>query len=129
MGILFAEYQSFGKLFNKTWKNAAWLIVCGLLVVISNSNYYTWCISPIFAIIASIGLTKVLSHYKWIDKSSIWLGTLSSFLFAVHPIVRFLCLQFCAEKMNHTLYILGYLLVSIALALVYKAIHKRFLSI
>ena len=129
MGILFAEYQSFGKLFNKTWKNAAWLIVCGLLVVISNSNYYTWCISPIFAIIASIGLTKVLSHYKWIDKGCVWFGTLSSFLFAVHPIVRLLCLQFCAEKMIHTLYILGYLLVSIALALVYKAIHKRFLSI
>ena len=129
MGVWFAGLQSLDKLFDSLWKNLAWIIVGGSLVIISNANYYAWLISPAFAIMASIGLTKALTRCYWIDKSCIWLGTLSSFLFAVHPIVRSQCLQYCAEKMIHTLYILGYLLVSIALALVYKAIHKRFLSI
>ena len=129
MGVWFAGLQSLDKLFDSLWKNVVWVIAGGSLVIISNANYYAWLISPAFAIMASIGLAKALTRCNWIDKSCIWLGALSSFLFAVHPIVRFLCLQYCAEKMTHTLYILGYLLGSIALALVYKAIHKRFLSI
>ena len=128
MGVWFAEQQSLDKLFNSLWKNVAWVISCGLLVVISNANYYTWCISPIFAIMASIALTKILSRCCWIDKGCIWFGALSSFLFAVHPIVRCICLKYITENMTRTLYILGYLLASVALALLYRAIHKRFLS-
>lgn len=127
-GIWFAECKSMNSLFDSYWKNGLWVIVCGALVTISNYNFYAWCISPIFAIMASIGLTKVLARYRWINESCIWLGTLSSFLFAVHPTVRLLCMRYFANEMTHTIYILGYLLASIAVAIAYRAIHKRFLS-
>ena len=128
MGVWFAEHKSLKKLFDSCWKNVAWVTICGLLVVISNFNYYTWFISPAFAIMASIGLSKILARCNIIDKCCIWLGTLSSFLFAVHPTIRFLCLKYFKSEMTHTPYILGYLLASILLALIYRAIYKRFLS-
>ena len=129
MGIWFAEQQSLNKFFDSYWKNAIWFVGGGSIVVISNFNYYTWCISPAFAIFASIGLTKVLTRHSCIDMGCVWLGALSSFLFAVHPIVRFLCTRYIGyEEMTRSLYLGGYLLASIALALAYRAIHKRFLS-
>lgn len=128
MGIWFAQHNSLQRLFDSYRKNAMWCIVCGAFVVISNFNYYLWCISPIFAIMAFIGLTKVLTGCYWIDRGFIWLGALSSFLFAVHPTIRSLCLIYFSEEMTQPLYILGYVLISIATALVYRVIHKRYLS-
>ncbi len=128
MGVWFAGQQTLNKLFDSYWKNTIWVIVCGSLVVISNFNYYMWCISPVFAIMASIGLTKILTRYNKIDKGCIWLGALSSFLFAVHPTARILYIEYFGKGTPHTLNIWGYVLVSIALALIYRAIHKRFFS-
>lgn len=128
MGIFFAQDKNFIRCFNKVWQNVLWVVIGGALIILSNFNYYTWIISSAFSILSAIGLTKLISKIRVIDNVSIWLGSISAYLFAIHPAIRFLCTKLCWSNMNSTIYILGYLLVSIIIAVIYKRIHKNIFS-
>lgn len=125
LGIWFAQNAKLKILFDSLWKNLAWLIFAGALVVVSNYNYYAWIFSSVFAVLAAIGLTKLFARVKAIDKSCVWLGGLSAYLFAVHPFVRLVCMKAVGEQMQQWLYVIGYLVVSILGAMVYRQVHKR----
>lgn len=123
MGIWFAQKNVWHRAFNAHWKNALWIIIGGGLVTLSNLNYHAWIISPLFAIMAAIGLTKIITLNRALNNCLIWTGALSAFLFAIHPAIRFLCLKVCWDEMTRLPYILGYLFISFVVAFFYRKIH------
>ena len=128
MGIWFAYSVKWKYLFDAHWKNFLWLIVGGILVALSNLNYYVWIFSSVMAIFAAIGLVKLVSSIEVLEKVCIWIGELSAFIFAVHPVVRFLCQKLCFSEMLRLPYLLGYVLVTVWFAVIYKCVHKRLIS-
>ena len=123
LGICFSRNDTFAKLYDKPWKNLLWVFLGTALIVISNFNYLLWIISPVFFIMAMIALTKLLSSLGVLHDTFVWLGGLSAYLFAVHPLIRLLCIKFCPTDMLSTWCILAYLLISVLTALIYKKIH------
>lgn len=126
MGIWAAQQPRWSALFDTPWKCVIIFLFGCIIIPLSNLNYYVWFFSPCFAVLASIALTKLLSNAGRIFKVSIWLGALSSFLFAIHPYTRFLCLKYISKEHLVLSYnILFYLLAAIVMALIYREIHNR----
>lgn len=125
MGIWVAQRPMIGKMFDALWKNLFWVVVGGAIVTLSNYNYYSWVFSSAFAVVAAVGLTKLLSRVSLLDRWCVWMGTISAFLFAVHPSIRFLCSKICWNEMTRFPYVMSYLLVSILVAIIYREVHKR----
>lgn len=128
MGIWFARQEIWHRLFDASWKNILWVIGGGIIVTLSNLNYYTWILSSAFAVMAAIGVTKIVAYSQLLDKCCVWVGVLSAFLFAIHPAIRFLCLKICWSEMTRLPYILGYVFVTFAVALLYRKIHNKLFS-
>ena len=128
VGILFAKCQCLCKLFDSAWKNVGWLIGGGILINLANYNYYAWILSSVIAIFCSIGLTKLLQMCKIVDNGCVWIGALSAFIFPIHPIIRFLCMKLCPSRMVEFSFLVGYVIVSIVVAFIYREIHKRLFS-
>ncbi len=128
MGLWCAHSSKWSVLFDTWWKNLLWVVIGGLLVVLSNLNYYLWMFGPVVAIFAAIGLARIIKNIRVVDSACIGLGSLSAFIFAIHPLVRFLCQKICMSEMDRLPYLLGYISVTLVLSIVYRYIHKRFLS-
>lgn len=67
-----------------------WLVfvVNIVLLILSSLNVGLWLISPIFAILALLSLSRILSDLSFVSRILVWIGGLSPFIFASHPIVR-----------------------------------------
>ena len=86
LGVLFARYD-FSYIFSKRWVMIAVVLLSGVVLTAMNYNPYVWYFSPIVAIIASLFLAK-LWQWQW------WkVGILSSSIFVIHPIVRYLIIM------------------------------------
>ncbi len=123
LGICFSRNDIFTKLYDKPWKNLLWVFLGSVLIVLSNLNYLLWVISPVFSIMAMIAVAKLFCSINVLHDSFVWLGGLSAYLFAVHPLTRMLCIKFCPTDMLSTWCIFAYLLISILTALIYKKVH------
>ena len=128
LGIWLGQSSKWGVLFNANWKNLLWVVCGGLLVMLSNLNYYFWIFGSVMAIFAAIGLAKLMSKVRCVDEIGVWLGSLSAFIFAVHPAIRLLCKKICFSDMTRFPYLMGYVLLSIIFAIIYRYIHKRLFS-
>ena len=128
MGILFAKMSKCGFMFDSIWKNFIMIIVGCLLLVISNFNYYLWILSPIFAIFVAVGFTKLIERIHFLDAISVWLGYLSAYIFAVHPLVRLFFQKVCLSEMTRLPFLLLYVTLTILVSIIYKNIHRRFFS-
>lgn len=85
LGAVCARYD-ISRLFQNRWINIAIVASSGIVLTLMNYNPYLWYISPVVAIIAAIALVKL-----W--RGGQWLGVISSSLFAIHPIVRYIAIQ------------------------------------
>jgi hypothetical protein len=128
VGAMFARHD-FSALFARKW--VLWMIVIlsGAVLTLSNYNPALWYFSPIVAIVASISLARL-----WCG--GVWLGALSSFLFAMHPIVRYIALQDSVKSLfgisgdaPYAVSIIPllalYIALSILIAMLYKRLHSR----
>lgn len=86
LGLMFARFGGKRKVH---WGLilAVSLLSLGLLVACS-FHQRLWIVTPIFAILFFIGVAQLSQYvvvFKWIG---VWLGGLSAYIFAVHPLIR-----------------------------------------
>jgi hypothetical protein len=124
LGVLFARYD-FGVLFANRGVNLAVVLFSGPLLVAMNYDPYLWLLSPVVAIVAAVSLAKI-----W--QGGVWLGGLSSFIFVIHPIVRFVLLRpqvrefFGYEATTpYTTLLLPRLALYVALTLLFAVLYRR----
>jgi hypothetical protein len=128
LGAMFARHD-FSVLFARRWMMWLMLLLSGVVLTLLNYNPALWYFSPIVAIIVSISLAKL-----W--RGGAWLGTLSSFLFVMHPIVRYIALQDSVKSIfgisGDAAYsirliplLATYVALSILAAILYRRVHTR----
>ena len=124
LGVLFARYD-FAKLFAHKALNIIVVLVAGPLLVAMNCNPYMWMLSPIVAIVAAMALAKT-----W--QGGVWLGGLSSFIFVIHPIVRFVMLRPAVRELfgydattPYTVALIPRLALYVALTLLLAELYRR----
>lgn len=128
LGAMFARHD-FSKLFTKRWVMWLILLISGVTLTLMNYNPALWYFSPIVAIVASISLAKL-----W--RGGVWLGALSSTIFAIHPIVRYIALRDEVKSLfeidSATPYSVKiipllaiYLAVTILASVLYRNLHSR----
>ena len=121
-GIIYARHN-LNILSNSNLKNILLFISSSILLIISNLNIFSWQLSPIFAILAAIYLNTLIKPIKFINKFFIYIGSISSFIFATHPLIRYIYLQITYS--SDFLPILLYLIICIIIGICYKLIHNK----
>ena len=87
LGILFARIPTPGKYFFLTKKIFfVALLVSTALIVAMSFWYQSWFLIPVFIIIGTIALVKVMP--KWMLSIITWVGSISAAMFVAHPIAR-----------------------------------------
>jgi hypothetical protein len=128
LGAMFARHD-FSVLFARRWMMWLMLLLSGVVLTLLNYNPALWYFSPIVAIIAAISLAKL-----W--QGGVWLGSLSSFLFVMHPIVRYVAMRNEVKSLfgissdaPYSIEIIPLLALYVALSLIaailYKRLHSR----
>ncbi len=125
LGIAFARKRFF--LFSKNnWLNILILMASIVLLTISNLNFFSWLVSPIFAITAALSFNQIIKSAHNLNKIFTYLGSISAFLFATHPLVRYVYLQY-TNSLN-VIHVTVYFIVCVIIAIGYRAIHKKLFS-
>ena len=121
LGIFYAR-SNWNIITTSLWKNTIILVVGILLLVFANFNVYTWLFSPVIAIVISIVFNSLIKNVRLFNNIFIILGKISAFLFAIHPLVRYVYVQ----TINSTdfIWIAIYFIISIILAIGYKRIYN-----
>ena len=93
LGILFARIPNVGTFYSQrgnnsfpTWEYFAALLVSTALIVAMSFWYQSWFFVPVFIIIGTITLVKVMP--KWMLSIITWVGSISAAMFVAHPIAR-----------------------------------------
>lgn len=120
LGVLYARYP-ISIFFNATWKNILVFVLCSALLVLFNLNAYLWLLSPVVAIILALYICDFAKRVKILNNVFVYLGTISAFLFAVHPILRDNYGSFAVANVNVS--ILIYFSISLLSAIIYKWLH------
>lgn len=121
-GIIYARLK-LTVTFESQWINFLSLFISILLLILSNLNIYTWTFSPIFSILAAIYFCSISKTLPFVYNRFINLGQISAFLFATHPIIRYIYIHFI--KSSEFIPICLYFTICIIVALFYKIIHKK----
>lgn len=86
MGIVCAQYGKDGK---DSWWEIIFSLTCSLgLLIACSFSQRLWIFTPVFAIVFFIGFAKLSVKIRWTKSLGVWLGGLSAYLFAAHPLVR-----------------------------------------
>ncbi len=128
LGAMFARHD-LSMLFARRWVMWLMVILSGAVLTLLNYNLVLWYFSPVAAIVAAISLAKL-----W--RGGVWLGALSSSLFVMHPIVRYVALQDSVKSLfgisgdaAYSISIIPllatYIAVSVLAAVLYRHIHSR----
>lgn len=125
LGILFARVF-FDKLSSQAerprWEYFAALLLSTALIVAMSFWYQSWFFIPVFIIIGTIALVKVMP--KWMLSVITWVGSLSAAMFVAHPIARKL---FITVAWKHDIYdgLILYIIATIALSWAVKQLIDR----
>ena len=125
LGVLYARYNV-SIVFNTYWKNLLMFIVGSFLLIYSNSNGYIWIFSPIIVICLALYLCELMKKIKYTNKIFVYLGSVSAFIFAIHPVVRHLYYKFSSG--DNLVDTLCFVFVSLIFSVVYKWIHNSLYS-
>lgn len=128
LGALAARYD-FSALFAKRWVMLITVLLSGVVLTLLNLDPYLWYLSPIVAIFAAISLAKL-----W--QGGAWLGALSSFIFVMHPIVRYVAIQPSVKVLFGIVdgapysiklipLLAAYAALSLMMAMLYRKLHDR----
>lgn len=107
-------------------------IVSLALLITSSLNVWMWFISPVFAVLALLSLSQLLSSLQPLSKTLIWIGSISPFLFAVHPVIRGHVISKASLMINQGnylmvyCYLLLYLGISIGVAWMLTRVSSKF---
>ena len=120
-GIFYAR-SNWNIVTTSLWKSTFVLVVGILLLVFANFNVYTWLFSPVIAIVVAIVFNRLIKNVRLFNNIFIMLGKISAFLFAIHPLVRYVY----GQTVNSTdfIWITIYFITSIILAIGYKRVYN-----
>lgn len=118
------------------WLNRWWSPLVGLtLMIVGAFNAGIWCISPVGIIMIVVTFATNLSIQKHTHRiryitphhTLIFLGTISAWLFALHPVVRAYAIKMARSNNNIDVYlsIVIYLSISIMLAWIFTLATKK----
>lgn len=114
MGIWMARYGV-----RYSWRQT---VICLVLFGACCFNKIAWLLSPFFFTLACLPLVELKGKPRHILE---WIGTLSSVLFVVHPIVRAYFINWIKEGGNWYLSLLLYVIATFAVAMLYRQIIKK----
>ena len=101
---------------------AVTLLLASLLVFVMSLSFQAWLWIPVFIIIGTIALVKLMP--EWLLKGFVWFGGISAAMFVAHPIARKL---FITVAWKQDIYdgLMLYVVVTIALSWAVKQIIDR----
>lgn len=124
LGVLLARFQSRFSASLSTGKGryAMLLLTASALVFLLSFNQQTWYWVPVFVVLASVALVKVLP--RKMGSMLEWTGGVSAAMFVCHPIARKIII---APYRTHDIYagLLLYLVASICLAWLFAEVMKH----
>lgn len=122
MGVIYARYN-FNMVFKHQLLNLLFFAGSSFLLILSNLNFISWLISPILAIGAAMYLNALIKPLKYTTKIFVYIGGISAFMFATHPLVR--TMYFNVTTSLSITSVLLYALICILLAICYKVVHGK----
>lgn len=103
------------------WKNVILLVAAMGLLVLTNFNVYTWLLSPVLAIVIALIFNNLLKEVQILNNTFIMLGKVSAFLFAIHPLIRYVYVH--TINSVDFVWIMTYFVVSVIVAVCYKKLY------
>lgn len=132
LGILFARIPNLGTFHSQrgnnsfpTWEYFIALLVSSALIIAMCFWYQSWFFVPVFIIIGTIALVKVMP--KWMLSIITWVGSISAAMFVAHPIARKLFITVAWKQDIYDglmLYVIAVIAISWAVKLILDRIPK-----
>lgn len=128
-GMITARYSSKIPQLN-TWQMAVAALVSISLVVYTSLYLVPWMIFlPFMAVVAVWSLSQLIIKCRIVKNVALWLGVMSSFIFACHPVIRVYMLHEPIMSLNRlvqcVIYITCTMLLSIAFGWFMKKVRER----
>lgn len=114
-GLLVARYGGIPRMSRWAWGGV--MVVSTVAFILMQKSPTTWVLSSLLAAVAIIALVKALSGM--VLSLIVWVGGISSSLFIVHPVIRFIAMEGRGMIEGHLLIAL-YLCASLIAAVAYK---------
>ena len=95
-----------------------------VIFLICDLNIYLWLLTPISAIYITIITNRILAKTP-LKNFFIWLGGISAYLFAIHPLIRILFYRYANTPEPYITSFI-YLAISIVAAITYKKCFELF---
>lgn len=126
LGILVARHWSCKwALMDSTWKCSACFIISFILLSASKFSFYSWLIMPVFVIVISIALVKLLVINRTITQTLTWFGGLSGVMFVIHPALREILLSRANEDGHSFEVLLLYFFLTIVISYMVKPAFEK----
>ncbi len=103
-------------------------LVCLGLLVLCNCHGIAWVFIHFPAFGLFLSLTLLVDRYRVLRSVFVWIGSMSAFLFVVHPIARGIVIRVLLGKVPLPVLLLVYLALCFALAFPYRWFFQKFLS-
>lgn len=125
LGILYAKYD-IKIISNKWYINLLAFIVLAIALIISEINGYFWRFSSIISILLAIYLNELIKKVDIINKSFTYIGSISAYLFVIHPVIRYLYFALPSSLNNDNwIKIIAYVITSLSIAIMYKWVYTK----
>lgn len=124
LGILYARHD-LQFVFKRNSLNLSAFILCAVLLIASETNGIFWLFGPAISVLAALYLNELMKKLKTANRLLIYIGSISAFLFAVHPVIRHLLATFFGFGEYPGIKTLIYFVVSIISAIAYKWVYTK----
>ena len=126
LGVLVARHwRKDLMVLDSNFKCFAWFIVAFVLLTLSKFSFYTWLLMPIFIIVTSIALVKLLVKNTTITQILVWFGGLSGVMFVIHPALREILINRANESGFCYEVLFLYFFLTIILSIMLKPVFSK----
>ncbi len=126
LGVLIARHwRNSWNFMDSKWKCFISFFFSFVLLTLCKFNFYSWLIMPIFIVVNSISLVKLLIDNKTISQVLAWLGGLSGVIFVVHPALREILISRTNESGQCYEVIILYFFLTIVLSYMLRPVFSK----
>ena len=126
LGILAARHWRSNWTFTNSKLNClVCFIISFVFLTLCKFSFYTWLLMPLFIVVTSISLIKLLINNNITTKTLAWLGGLSGVMFVIHPALREILVRRANESGYCYEVILIYLFLTIVLSYMLKPVFSK----
>lgn len=124
IGMIAARYM---KILNVKWWISAIIVVLGVIMLfLCNFEKYCWLIFlPLLSVVVTWSMADLIVRWSVGKDVGLWIGKMSAFLFACHPIVRQLLLDESMGNFNWLLKCVVYLIAATFLSILYEKVYRK----